>query len=31
LTGKDWALNSDWYRWVIRTVEITARGESKAE
>jgi hypothetical protein len=26
LTGKDWALNSDWYRWVIRPAEITMRG-----
>ena len=31
LTGKDWALNSDWYRWVIRPAEITERGEGKAE
>lgn len=31
LTGKDWALNSDWYRWVIRPAEITMRGEGKAE
>lgn len=31
LTGKDWALNSDWYRWVIRPAEITVRGEGKAE
>lgn len=31
LTGKDWALNSDWYRWVIRPAEVTARGEGKAE
>ena len=31
LTGKDWALNSDWYRWVIRPTEITVRGEGKAE
>ena len=31
LTGKDWALNSDWYRWVIRPSEITVRGEGKAE
>lgn len=31
LTGKDWALNSDWYRWVIRPAEITLRGEGKAE
>ncbi|HEU0234134.1 MAG TPA: DUF4390 domain-containing protein [Gallionella sp.] len=31
LTGKDWALNSDWYRWVIRPAEITSRGEGKTE
>lgn len=31
LTGKDWALNSDWYRWVIRPAEIPAGGEGKAE
>lgn len=31
LTGKDWALNSEWYRWVIRPAEITVRGEGKAE
>lgn len=31
LAGKDWALNSDWYRWVIRPTEITVRGEGKAE
>ena len=31
LAGKDWALSSDWYRWVIRPAEITARGEGKAE
>jgi len=31
LTGKDWALNSDWYRWVIRPAEMTMRGEGKAE
>jgi len=31
LTGKDWALGSDWYRWVIRPAEIAVRGESKAE
>jgi len=31
LTGKDWALNSDWYRWVIRPAEITMRGEGKTE
>ena len=31
LTGKDWALNSNWYRWVIRPAEIAARGEGKGE
>jgi len=31
MTGKDWALNSDWYRWVIRPAEMTMRGEGKAE
>jgi hypothetical protein len=31
LTGKDWALNSEWYRWVIRPMEITAHGAGKAE
>ncbi|HYR05162.1 MAG TPA: DUF4390 domain-containing protein [Gallionella sp.] len=31
LTGKDWALSSDWYRWIIRPVEITVRSEGKTE
>jgi len=31
LAGKDWDLNSDWYRWVIRPAEITVRGEDKTE
>jgi len=31
LTGKDWSLNSDWYRWVVRPAEIAVRGEGKAE
>jgi len=31
LTGKDWALNSDWYRWVIRPAGIPLGGEGKAE
>ncbi len=31
LAGKDWDLNSDWYRWVIRPAEIAARGEDKTE
>lgn len=30
LTGKDWNLNSDWYRWVVRPAEA-ANGEGKAE
>lgn len=31
LTGKDWALGSGWYRWVVRPMEITTRGEGKTE
>jgi len=31
LTGKDWALNSGWYRWVFSTAEIALRDEVKAE
>ena len=31
LTGKDWDLNSGWYRWVIRPEEIAVRGEGKTE
>ena len=31
LAGKDWALGSDWYRWVMRPAEINARVEGKAE
>ncbi|HEX5338147.1 MAG TPA: DUF4390 domain-containing protein [Gallionella sp.] len=31
LTGKDWDLTTDWYRWVVRPAEIAAQGESKAE
>ena len=31
LTSKDWELNSDWYRWVIRPAEIAANGASKPE
>ena len=30
LTGKDWTLNSDWYRWVVHPVEL-ARSEGKTE
>lgn len=28
LTGKDWDLSSDWYRWVIRPAEISANGKA---
>lgn len=31
LTGKDWTLDSDWYRWVIRPAENATGGEGKAE
>ena len=31
LTGKDWALDSDWYRWIVRPSEIAERGDSKTE
>ena len=31
LTGADWTLNSDWYRWTIRPAEITTGGKGKAE
>lgn len=31
LTGKDWDLSSDWYRWVIRPAEISANHDSKAD
>ena len=31
LTGKDWALDSGWYRWMIRPAEIAPHGNSKAE
>ena len=31
LTGKDWALNSGWYRWVVSPAEIAAGVEGKAE
>ncbi len=27
LTGKDWELDSDWYRWVIRPAEINGQGK----
>ena len=29
LTSKDWLLNSDWYRWVIRPAEIALRGDAR--
>lgn len=28
LTGKDWDLSSDWYRWVIRPAEISGNGKT---
>lgn len=31
LTSKDWALDSDWYRWMVRPAEISLRGDGKAE
>lgn len=31
MTGKDWTLDSNWYRWVIRPEEIAIRSEGKAE
>jgi hypothetical protein len=31
LAGKDWALNSGWYRWLINPAEIAASGAGKAE
>lgn len=31
LTGKDWDLSSDWYRWVIRPAEIGANPNGKAD
>jgi hypothetical protein len=31
LTSKDWDLNSDWYRWVIRPAEFSVRSENKTE
>ena len=31
LTGKDWALNSGWYRWEFSPAEIVLRGEVEAE
>jgi hypothetical protein len=31
MTGNDWTLDSNWYRWVIRPEEIAVRSEGKAE
>ena len=31
LTGKDWSLDSDWYRWMVRPAEITLHSDSKVE
>lgn len=31
LTGKDWALDSDWHRWMVRPAEITVREDNKTE
>ncbi|MDH4234647.1 MAG: DUF4390 domain-containing protein [Gallionella sp.] len=31
LTGNDWALDSDWYRWLIRPAEIASPGSKKTE
>ena len=31
LTGKDWTLNSDWYRWAINAAEMTVNSEDKTE
>lgn len=31
LTGKDWTVNSDWYRWVINPAEMTVSSEGKTE
>ncbi len=31
MTGRDWALDSDWYRWMIRPSEVKSRGNNKAE
>lgn len=31
LTGKDWAINSDWYRWVINPAEMTVNSKGKTE
>lgn len=31
LTSKDWSLDSDWYRWIIRPAELAGNGEGKTE
>ena len=31
LTGKDWTLNSDWYRWAINAAEMAVSSEGKTE
>ncbi len=31
LTGSDWTLDSDWYRWLINPVEIAAHSEGTSE
>ena len=31
LTGDDWTLDSNWYRWVIRPEEMATRSKGKAE
>ena len=31
LTGKDWTLNSDWYRWAINTAEMAVGSEGQTE
>lgn len=31
MTGKDWTLNSDWYRWAINTAEMAVSSEGQTE
>lgn len=31
VTGKDWTLNSDWYRWAINTAEMAAGSKGQTE
>ncbi|MBI1887676.1 MAG: DUF4390 domain-containing protein [Nitrosomonadales bacterium] len=31
MTGKDWTLNSDWYRWAINTAEMAASSKGQTE